>query len=369
MNDEQPRVLPLALGVGITVFALIVAAWFVARTPAELLSGGISAPTPPPPAADAERVRYTLPQGASAGDVGAELERLGVIRSGRQFRLLLSLMGLQGQLSAGDYQFRRNLPTLAVIDEVVVKESGPVIRVTFPEGIRVEEMAERAAQAGFGTKEQFLAAVEAAQLPPDLAASLPPPGQVTGYRLQGYLFPDTYILPRGATARELVDLMIRTFNERVTPALRSAALVRGLDTYQLVTLASIVEREAVIESERPIIAGVFLNRIAAGDRLGADPTTQFAVALDPKSVAQFGWWKRELTVEDLANPSPYNTRLNPGLPPGPITNPGLASIRAVAEAPPTDYYYFVARNTGDGSHAFAVTLAEHERNIAANSPP
>lgn len=369
MNDDRSPVLPVALCVGVAVFAFLLAAWFVARTPEALLSGEIVPPPREAPQPGGERVKYTLPEGASAGDVGMELERLGVIRSGRQFRLLLSLMGLQGQLSAGDYQFPKASATLAVIDELVVKESGPVIRVTFPEGIRVEEMAERAEQAGFGTKEQFLRAVEVAQLPADLAASLPPADQVAGYRLQGYLFPDTYILPRGATAQELVDLMIRTFAERVTPAMRSAALVRGLNTHQLVTLASIVEREAVLESERPVIAGVFLNRLAAGDLLGADPTTQFSVALDPQSVARFGWWKRELTLEDLALPSPYNTRVNPGLPPGPITNPGLASLQAVAEAPPTDFYYFVASARGDGSHVFAVTLAEHERNVANNGAP
>lgn len=369
MSDRRTPVLPLALCLGIAVFAVIVAAYFIARTPDELIAADMVTPATPV-AGRAERVEYTLAQGANADDVAKDLEALGIIRSARQFRLLVRLMGLQDQLSAGDYELPRGSSTLAAIDELTVKESGPVKRVTFPEGIRVEEMAQRAENAGFGTKEEFLAAVLAAQVPPDIAAVLPPANQVAGYRLQGYLFPDTYILPEDATPAELVDLMVRTFAERVTPEMRAAAEAKGLTVHQLVTLASIVEREAVIQEERPVIAGVFLNRIAAGDLIGADPTTQFAVALDAASVAEHGYWKTELTLEDLAIDSPYNTRKVAGLPPGPITNPGLASLEAVATAPPTEYYYFVADAIkADGSHVFAVTFAEHEANIAQYGSP
>ncbi|WBL36327.1 endolytic transglycosylase MltG [Tepidiforma flava] len=200
---------------------------------------------------------------------------------------------------------------------------------------------------------------------PGLAEHLPP-----GADLRGYLFPDTYIMPVGSTMDDLVAYMIRTLDERFTPELRAAAAARGLNPHQALTLASIVEREAVLPAERPLIAGVFYNRLAAGDRLGADPTVQFAVALDPASVQRYGWWKKELTIIDLENPSPYNTRLFPGLPPGPIACPGLASIEAVAYPTDTDYYYFVAdAKKGDGSHVFAVTFAEHERNIALYGAP
>lgn len=345
-------------GVGLSGVIAIVAAYFVASTPAAVLDKRVVEPITVAPAG--EVVGYTLREGSSAGQVGDDLEQLGVIRSSRQFQVLISLMGLQDKLSAGRYDLATGTAAATVIWQLTVKEIAPTLKVTFPEGIRIEQMAVFAAQAGFGTEQDFLAAVANAKLPADLAATLP-----EGQGLQGYLFPDTYILPASSSAADLVALMIETFVLRFTPQLREAALAQGLNPHQALTLASIVEREAVVEAERPLIAGVFHNRLAEGDRLGADPTTQFAAALDPASVAKYGWWKKELTIDDLENPSPYNTRLVPGLPPGPITNPGLASIEAVANPAKTKYYYFVADSVKkDGSHVFAETLAEHERNKA-----
>jgi UPF0755 protein len=135
----------------------------------------------------------------------------------------------------------------------------------------------------------------------------------------------------------------------------------GLTLHEAVTLASIVEREAVQPDERPLIAGVFLNRLRLGMPLGADPTVQYALADDPQSVERFGFWKQGLTLEDLEVESPYNTYVNGGLPPGPIANPGLDSLEAVAYPAETSYLYFVARE--DGSHVFAETLEEHLRNV------
>jgi len=353
-----------AAGIGVTVLVALLAAWGIAGTPASVRSSlPVAAEAPPP--SSAATVPFTLERGASAGEVGRRLEELGIIRSARQFEMLARLLGVQGLLSAGDYLLPERASALTVLQLLTVKESVPVLRVTFPEGLRIEEMAVIAEQAGFGTRDEFLAATARAQLPPGLAEYLP-----EGATLQGYLFPDTYILPVGSTMDDLVTYMIRTLDERFTPELRAAAAARGLNPHQALTLASIVEREAVIPEERPLIAGVFYNRLAAGDRLGADPTVQYAVAEDPASVRQYGWWKKELTIIDLENPSPYNTRLFPGLPPGPIACPGLASIEAVARPAATDYYYFVAdAKKGDGSHVFAVTFAEHEQNIALYGSP
>ncbi|QFG03791.1 endolytic transglycosylase MltG [Tepidiforma bonchosmolovskayae] len=353
-----------AAGIGVVVLMALLAAWGIAGTPASVRGGLPAAGAPPAPASTAT-VPFTLERGASAGDVGRRLEELGVIRSARQFEMLARLMGVQGLLSAGDYLLPGRASALSVIQLLTVREAVPVLRVTFPEGLRIEEMAVIAEQAGFGPRDEFLAAAARARLPAGLAEYLP-----EGATLQGYLFPDTYIMPVGSTMDDLVAYMIRTLDERFTPELRAAAAARGLNPHQALTLASIVEREAVIPEERPLIAGVFYNRLAAGDRLGADPTVQFAVAQDPASVRQYGWWKKELTIIDLENPSPYNTRLFPGLPPGPIACPGLASIEAVARPAATDYYYFVAdAKKGDGSHVFAVTFAEHERNIALYGAP
>ncbi|MGE5595545.1 MAG: endolytic transglycosylase MltG [Hyphomicrobiales bacterium] len=367
MNGASPRL--IALAVGLIIFAALMAGYAVSRTPGDLLGGDIVRDETAAPSTG-QTVAYTVAEGATASSVGADLERLGVIDSSRQFELLVRLMGVQDQLSAGNYTLPRGAATLTVIDMITVKESGPVVRVTFPEGIRIEEMAEIAERAGIGTKQEFLDAVANFPLPPELAEVIPPADQLGTYQLQGYLFPDTYILPRNAKPERLVALMVDTFLQRFSSGLRAAAEAQGLNMHQAVTLASIVEREAVIPSERPLIAGVFMNRIRAGDRLGADPTTQFAVALDPNSVAEYGWWKRELTQADVDLQSPYNTRQVTGLPPGPIANPGLASLEAVAHPEVTKMYYFVANaKKGDGAHVFAETFEQHQANIAEFGSP
>jgi UPF0755 protein len=155
--------------------------------------------------------------------------------------------------------------------------------------------------------------------------------------------------------------MLETFEERVPPSTFRPAQLAGLTPHEVITLASIVEREAVLEDELTMIASVYLNRLEEEMGLAADPTVQFAIAT-PQSVELHGWWKRALTLEDLEAESPYNTYVNVGLPPGPIATPGLEAIRATVQPETTDFLYFVAR--GDGSHAFARTLAEHNRNVA-----
>ncbi len=356
------------MAVATVVVAILLASYVIARTPGDVLGPGIAEATNVSP--PGESVSYSLPSGSTASQVGAALQRLGVIASARQFELLVSLMGVQDRLSAGDYNLKKDSPAALVVNELTVKDAIPVIKVTFPEGIRVEEMAVLAEKAGFGTQQQFLDAVTSTQPPASIAAMVPSATAVAGYRLQGFLFPDTYIMPAGSTAAQLVKLMLQTFALRFDQNLRDAAQANGLTPFQALTLASIIEREAVLAQERPLIAGVFYNRLAAHDLLGADPTVQFAVAENPGSVAKYGWWKRSLTADDLANKSPYNTRLFPGLPPGPITNPGLASIKAAVNPTKTNYYYFVANaKKGDGSHLFAVTAAQHQQNIAAAGAP
>ena len=352
-----------AIATGFTILVILVASYFVAKSPSVLLGDDLVHSVAP--SADREQVGYTLNEGSSAGDVGGDLEDLGVIRSGQQFEFLVSLMGVQHSLSTGDYLLKKNSSVVSIISELTVQKAVPVLKVTFPEGIRTEEMALIAEKAGFGSRESFIAASEAATLPPGFAESRP-----EGASLQGYLFPDTYIMPEGSTATDLVRYMLRTLEQRFSPGLRAAAQERGLSPHQALTLASIVEREAVVPEERPTIAGVFYNRLAASDALGADPTVQFALSLVPASVEQFGYWKKELTQVDLEIDSPYNTRKYPGLPPGPIANPGLASIQAVANPAQTNMYYFVAdAKADDGSHRFAETLEQHTANIQQYGSP
>lgn len=362
MSGSTIRLLA-GVAVALSAACVVVAAALMAGTPAAVLPSSV--PTVPVPSVSPTQIPYRVPEGANAGVIARDLESLGVIRSSQQFESLVRLMGVQNLLSAGDHLLEPRMSTPAVIRRLLVPDEVPVRSVTFPEGIRIEEMAIRAEDAGFGPRAEFLAAAQAASLPPGLAASLPDPATLPpGQRLQGYLFPDTYILPRSASMADLVALMIRTTDERITPEIRTAVKAQGLSLHEALTLASIVEREAVLEAERPLIAGVFYNRIRASDLIGADPTVQFAVSLVPGSVEKFGYWKPDVS-EDLKLASPYNTRLVPGIPPGPITNPGLDSIKAVAFPASTKLYYFVADAVAaNGSHRFAVTEGEHFANIA-----
>ncbi|MEE9286378.1 MAG: endolytic transglycosylase MltG, partial [Dehalococcoidia bacterium] len=181
--------------------------------------------------------------------------------------------------------------------------------------------------------------------------------------LEGYLLPATYFYRRSDKAEDVIQQMREAMNKSFTEELRSEALNQGLTMHGVLTLASIIEREAKVPEERPIMAQVFLKRLRLGIPLEADPTVQYALANDPESVAEFGYWKAELTVEDLEIDSPYNTYRLFGQPVGPIAAPRLDSIRAVIEPAGTNYLYFVATGDEDGSHAFAETLEEHEQNI------
>ncbi|MGD2050736.1 MAG: endolytic transglycosylase MltG, partial [Chloroflexota bacterium] len=176
--------------------------------------------------------------------------------------------------------------------------------------------------------------------------------------LEGFLFPDTYRLPVDATAPQLIYMMLDNFNLRVTPAMRQSFGIQGLSVYDAVILASIVQREAVVADERPLMVGVFLNRLNAGMPLQADPTVQYALGY----LEDVGtWWKSPLSAEDLKIDTPYNTYLYPGLPPGPIANPGLTALEAVSSPERSDFLFFVADCTSEnpGLHVFSRTFEEH----------
>lgn len=300
-------------------------------------------------------VQVQVPPGASGGAIGRQMERAGVIADGGLFATLTALMGLQGRLAAGTYEFGRGVPVADAIRRLRAGVTVPAVTVTIPEGRRLEEVAAILERQGVVGAADFLAAAHG-DYPP--AASVRPLGST----LEGYLFPDTYFFTKHTSGPEVVQRLVATFEERLSPELRAGIQAQGLTLHEAVTLASIVEREAQVPEERPLIAAAFLNRLRAGMPLQADPTVQYALASDAASVQRYGWWKRDLTLEDLQVDSPYNTYVRSGLPPGPICNPGLAALRAVAFPAPVKYLYFVAK--GDGTHAFAETLEEHNRNVA-----
>jgi UPF0755 protein len=326
----------------------------VAGTPEAVLQDEPSIPALPTPSGS-DVVSIEVRSGLGVGGIAKRLEEAGVIRSGRLFLILTSLMGVEGKMVAGSYEFDRGMPTLQVIGRLRAGITMP-LTVTVPEGLRSEEVALLMEREGIVSAEDFRRALASGEYDFDFLAELP-----AGTGLEGYLFPATYGFSRAVAAEEVARRMLTAFDEQVTPELRQAMQANGLTLHEGVTLASIVEREAVQPDERPLIAGVFLNRLRLGMPLGADPTVQYALAGDPQSVERFGFWKQGLTLEDLEVESPYNTYVNGGLPPGPIANPGLDSLEAVAHPAETGYLYFVARE--DGSHVFAETLEEHLRNV------
>lgn len=228
--------------------------------------------------------------------------------------------------------------------------------VTIPEGWRAEEIAQYLEASGVVSAEDFIDVVEGRGGPE--APTLP--SGATSF--EGYLFPESYEFGRDVPAETVLRRFLAEFDRRVEQDVRAMASDRGLSVHELVTLASIVEREASQPDERGEIAAVFDNRLDRGMPLQADPTVQYALVPFGTVTPNTAYWKRELTIEDLQLDSPYNTYRATGLPPGPISNPGLAAIEAVANAPPRRWLYFVAR--ADGSHLFAETLDGHNQNVA-----
>ncbi len=228
--------------------------------------------------------------------------------------------------------------------------------VTVVEGWRLEEIADAVDAQDAISREDFLEAALARNFDFDFLRRLGPETP-----LEGYLFPATYFYSRSDSAEDLIQQMLEAMDENFSQELRDDALDQGLTMHSTLTLASIVEREAQISEERPVIAQVFLKRLRVGIPLEADPTVQYALAEDVESVAESGYWKAELTALDLEVDSPYNTYRFGGLPPAPIAAPRLESIQAVIDPADTNFLYFVAKP--DGSHAFAETLEEHERNV------
>ncbi|MBV9279471.1 MAG: endolytic transglycosylase MltG, partial [Chloroflexi bacterium] len=292
-----------------------------------------------PQSSSSAAVTVHVGTGDTVTSVANRLQRAGMINSALLFRVDARLQNLAGKLKAGDYRLRRDMS----IDEMVAAfthYTQRYVRVAIPEGFRAEQIAARLQTIGINAA-QFLAAVrhpDARVLKLPILQDKPP-----GRSLEGYLFPSTYTkLPRGFTAREMADFMVETLNAEFSPALRAGARRQGLTIYQTLTLASIVEREARLPSERPLVASVYLNRLHDRTQrwpLNADPTIQYVIGT-PKR-----WWPvLRAEPKSIAPSSPYNTYTHFGLPPGPIANPGLASIEAVVNPPSTKYYYFVAKN-------------------------
>ena len=293
---------------------------------------------------DANEQFVELAPGSSPRAIGDKLVQSGVVSDPLTFRLALWRSGVARQLKAGEYRFDAPLSALEVVTKIA---RGDVYlrTITFPEGLTIDDMAALFEARGFGPA----AAFKAAASDRDLIADLDPRART----LEGYLFPETYALPRRASANELVHMMVRRFRQVFAP-LEEAARAEGRSVRDVVTLASLVEKETGKPEERPVVAAVYMNRLRIGMGLQCDPTVIYGLRLA-------GRYSGNLTRDNLAWDSPYNTYRHAGLPPGPIAAPGRSALEAAVHPAQVDYLYFVSRN--DGSHAFATTLEEHNRNV------
>jgi UPF0755 protein len=303
---------------------------------------------------DPTSITFIVEPGETAISIGERLQEQGFVTDSALFRRFLQYNGLDASLEAGEYQLRRNM-TMREIAESLQHSRTVEVAITIPEGWRAEQVADLLTAQSIMDGSVFLAAVRQGDvINHPLLADRPP-----GATLEGYLFPETYRLPGQATPEDLLTRMLDTMGARLPIGWESMAAAQGLSLYEVLTLASIVEREAVVPAERPTIASVYLNRLKEGMYLQADPTVQYAMGYQPDSGQ---WWKTPVTLEEYQTiNSPYNTYLYPDLPPGPIASPGASSIMAVLQPAQTTYLFFLG--TGDGSHIFADTFEEHERNI------
>ncbi len=307
-----------------------------------------------------------LTEASTADALADALGEAGIVAHPRLFAVYLRLLGADEHLRTGRVVLRDEMTVAQVARRLATGLGATRVRLTIPEGFNRFDVARRLAAYGVADEAAFLEATE----DPDVLEA----NDIAGPTAEGYLFPDTYELSDDASPERLVTQMVRNFRRRVAAVARDdapalEALGRDLDfgLHQVVILASVVEKEAAVDEERPIIAGVFLNRLRSTTflprrRLQADPTVSYGCLAEPSSAPSCDGFHGRISramLEDVANR--YNTYRHGGLPPGPIANPGLASIRAVLEPAVHDYLYFVAR--GHGRHAFSASLDQHNRRV------
>ena len=299
--------------------------------------------------------QFVVTPGESVSEIGSNLQQQGLVRDGDLFRLYVRYNGLDSHINAGTFTLRPNM-NIQEIAQTLQRALAIETQITIPEGKRMEEVAELLQEQLNINADDFLRLARRADYNYPFLKDLP-----DGASLEGYLFPDTYRLPQDPTAQDVLLKMLDNYGEKVQPLMEQAQAA-GRSPRDILTLASIVEREAVLPAERPTIANVYMNRLKIGMALQADPTTQYALGYQPD---QKTWWKQGLTIDDLKynDPSGYNTYVTPDLPPGPIASPGLSSIEAVITPAETSYLYFVASCSKDGSHQFSVTFEEHQSKL------
>jgi UPF0755 protein len=294
---------------------------------------------------DTSGVFVDIDLGDSSRLIAERLASLGVVKDNLSFRLAVWRSGQARNLQAGEYHFNEQLSAMEVVEKIT-RGQVHLRSITFPEGLAIAEMAIIFDSSSFGSAAEFLSAAQRVDLIIDLDND--------ATNLEGYLFPDTYLLPRGATAEDLVSAMLLRFRVVFDTELFQVLANREMSLREAVTLASLIQKETSDDTEHGLVSAVYNNRLRIGMPLQCDPTVIYALILD-------GLYDGNLTRDNLQYDSLYNTYRYRGLPPGPIASPGLDALMAALSPSDVSYLYFVSRN--DGSHEFANTLREHNRNV------
>ncbi|MBI5452164.1 endolytic transglycosylase MltG [Candidatus Gottesmanbacteria bacterium] len=277
---------------------------------------------------------FSIKRGEGIRTIAEHLQKQDLIRSSVAFFLIARFGGLDNNIQAGDFRLNPAMDLYTVINTLT---HGTIdVWITILEGWRNEEIALVLARQLNIPEQEFLKVAR-----------------------EGYMFPDTYLIPKDAEAAAVTKIFLSNFDNKVTPEVKMRAKAKKLSLDEVITVASMVEREAKFKEDRPLVASVILNRLSLGMKLDIDATVQYALGYQTKEKT---WWKKELTIEDLDIDSPYNTYKNPGLPPKPIANPGIDAIVGVVDAPATNYIYYISDKTG--RLHFGRTIEEHNSNIA-----
>lgn len=294
---------------------------------------------------------FTIEVGESVDSVANHLQSVGLIGDAEAFRSYMIYAGMDTSMQAGEYKLSTAMSAMDIAHQLQDATPEEVTFVVLP-GWRLEEIADSLSTSGLSvTYDKFLSA---AKMPPHDYDFLEGASSI-----EGFVYPDSYIFSRQISVDEMINDMLRNFSAHLTLDLKNGFERQGLSVYQAVTLASMVEREAVHEEEQPLIASVYLNRLKIGMKLDADPTVQYAIGYN---FLQQSWWTNPLSLLDLQVNSVYNTYKYPGLPPTPISNPSLSALHAVAFPDETNYYFFRAKCDGSGFHEFSETFDEHLQN-------
>lgn len=291
-------------------------------------------------------VTLEIQRGDSLDKIGAKLTANGVVRHPLVFRIGARLFGVERSIQAGYYEINGDY-SLKELLHMLTTGRDRMVQVTIPEGLNAFETFDILVSSGLGDRSEYLFWFERPQ-------GLVPEGFGTPVSLEGFLFPETYRFPESADEREIIRIMVREFSRNFVMAGESRKPDVTISDYQVLTLASLVEKETAVPEERGLIASVFHNRLQQGMRMDCDPTVIYALMLE-------GRWDGNIRRSDLSMKHAYNTYVYRGLPPGPIANPGLNAIQAAFDPAESDYLFFVSRN--DGTHDFSTTYREHQRKV------